>query len=91
MDRKRLALNDRPGRSSASVSASPPSSSAAREWRRLSSTTLPPSLDELREGNDLTCRRSRLTSAASDCTSDGDMDKVGPVSCRCLISFVLLF
>jgi hypothetical protein len=57
----------------------------------LSSKTLPPSLDELREGNDLTSRRSRLTSAASDCISNDDMDKLGLVSCRCLISFMLLF
>jgi hypothetical protein len=57
----------------------------------LSSTTLPPSQDLLREDNDLASRRSRLTSAASDCTSNGDMDKVGPDSCRCLISSMLLF
>jgi hypothetical protein len=39
MDRNRLVLNHRPERSSASVSASPPSSSAARWRRKLSSTT----------------------------------------------------
>jgi hypothetical protein len=32
----------------------------------LSSTTLPPSQDELREGNDLSSRRLRLTSAAPE-------------------------
>jgi hypothetical protein len=95
MGRKRLALNDRPKRSSASVSASvsasPLSAAAAPGRRKMSSETVPSSLDELQEGNDLTSRRSRRTSAALKCTSDGNVDEVGPVSCPCLISFMLLF
>jgi hypothetical protein len=64
---------------------------AARVQRRLSSATSSSSLDELQKSNDLTSRRSHLSSAASDCTSNGDVDKAGPVSYRRHVSFMLLF
>jgi hypothetical protein len=83
-DRKGLALNDRPERSS--TSAFPPSSTAARGERGLSTASSTSSLDELREGHYLTSPRSRLSSAASDCVSDGDMYEVEPVSFLLLLS-----
>jgi uncharacterized membrane protein YgcG len=49
----------------------------------------PPSLDELQKDNDLTSWRSRLALAASDFTSL--VDEIRSVSCRRLISFMLLF